>query len=137
VTVLLNPLLVIVGAQLPAGAQHINACAGPNGQLRLVGSSADCRNNEHFLTWSLQGPKGDKGDKGDTGATGTQGSQGQNAGLSGEEVTFSCNTITSGNPTGPTVGAQDVTKTVGATLFFNGVGTRPASHSEYRVTAVG
>jgi hypothetical protein len=64
-------------------AATLTACVRDNdGAMRLVSSSATCKNNESPVTWQVQGPqgvpgpKGDKGDKGDTGADGAPGTPG-------------------------------------------------------------
>ncbi|HUL60600.1 MAG TPA: hypothetical protein VLU43_15070, partial [Anaeromyxobacteraceae bacterium] len=50
-----------------------------------------------------------------------------------EGVTFSYGTHSAGNSSGLTIGAQDRSGAVGATLYFNGTGTLPADNSEYVV----
>ena len=48
----------------------------PQGQIRVVSSEAECRNNETPITWNQEGPPGDKGDKGDMGDMGDKGDKG-------------------------------------------------------------
>ena len=63
----------------PASAQEarvITACAGPNGQLRVVDSAADCRKSEWPLQWNVIGPQGLQGERGEKGDAGEQGPQG-------------------------------------------------------------
>ena len=48
----------------------------PQGQIRVVSSEAECRNNETPITWNQEGPPGDKGDKGDKGDMGDKGDKG-------------------------------------------------------------
>src|SRR5262249_26453361 len=60
--------------------QVIHACYhSTNGNLRIVGATEACKNNELAISWNQVGPqgeKGDKGDKGDQGLTGATGEQG-------------------------------------------------------------
>jgi hypothetical protein len=84
--VLICLLLFGINNQSFAADNVIWACIHPtNGNVRVVGSIADCRVPEIGFSWNIvgppgpqgeQGPKGDKGDKGDTGATGSQGPPG-------------------------------------------------------------
>src|SRR5687768_6593339 len=56
----------------------IIACV-KNGNVRIVGSTSDCKANEKALTWNERGPagaKGERGLKGETGATGAVGPAG-------------------------------------------------------------
>jgi hypothetical protein len=60
-------------------------------------------------------------------------------GLSGdgspaEDVTFAYGAVGSGNAGLLTIGAQDVSRTVGDTYSFNGTGTLPGSSTQLRVT---
>src|SRR3990172_7725198 len=71
---LVMALCVSLLAATHARGQVINACAKPNGNLRLVDDSTACRRNETPLSWSVQGPKGDKGDPGTPGMDGERGS---------------------------------------------------------------
>ncbi len=63
-------------------ATTIQACEKGNGDLRIVNSPSDCKNNEQLLSWNVQGaagpagPAGPAGAKGDTGATGAAGPTG-------------------------------------------------------------
>src|SRR3954465_7755223 len=55
----------------------LNACAnGGNGNLRLVSGASDCRANEAFVSWNVQGAAGLPGPKGDPGAAGPPGTPG-------------------------------------------------------------
>ena len=61
----------------PAEAQTIRSCVANNtGQVRIVGATEACKNNETLREWSIQGPPGPKGDTGATGATGAPGPKG-------------------------------------------------------------
>jgi len=71
---LVMALCVSVLAAAPARGQVINACAKPNGNLRVVDDLTACGRNETPLSWSVQGPKGDKGDPGTPGMDGKPGS---------------------------------------------------------------
>ena len=49
----------------------LDACVnGGNGMMRLVGSSADCHNNETFVEWNVTGPAGPQGPQGPQGPPG-------------------------------------------------------------------
>lgn len=65
--------------------QVIHACAGPNGQLRVVAAEEPCRKPETRLSWNQQGPaglpgqngaQGEPGPRGDPGPPGPRGEQG-------------------------------------------------------------
>lgn len=64
---------VALGQTAPA---TITACAGPDGQLRIVAREAPCRASEQRLTWSLVGPQGPQGPQGAPGPQGPQGPAG-------------------------------------------------------------
>ena len=67
------------GAVATASAQGehtITACAGPNGQLRLVETAEDCRKSESPVLWSVTGPQGPQGEPGAQGPQGEPGEQG-------------------------------------------------------------
>jgi hypothetical protein len=68
--------MCVFGVAFPADAQTdvIYACAGPNGQLRIVGDAAACRPSETSLSWNAegqQGPDGAPGLQGDPGPAGS------------------------------------------------------------------
>jgi hypothetical protein len=72
-------ILAAVCLAATASAQDapvITACAGPNGQLRLVDAAEDCRKSETSLQWSVIGPQGPRGDRGLQGERGPQGEPG-------------------------------------------------------------
>lgn len=52
-----------------------------------------------------------------------------------EDVSFAYGSVGAGNAGLLTVGAQDVTRTVGATYYFNGAGTLPVQGTQLRVTS--
>ncbi|HLZ73162.1 MAG TPA: hypothetical protein VKV26_24930 [Dehalococcoidia bacterium] len=56
----------------------ITACVKDNGErnTRIVGTAADCKQNESALTWNQQGPAGPAGPQGPAGPVGPQGPQG-------------------------------------------------------------
>jgi hypothetical protein len=54
----------------------IRACAGANGQVRLLGDGDACRPNEAPVSWSFSGPMGDPGPEGPAGPQGPQGEAG-------------------------------------------------------------
>ena len=67
------------GAVATASAQAertITACAGPNGQLRLVETADECRKSESPVRWSMIGPPGPQGDRGAQGPQGEPGEPG-------------------------------------------------------------
>ncbi len=51
----------------------IFGCVKNDGQLRIVGGSGDCRNQEQSIRWNVVGPQGPQGQPGVAGATGAQG----------------------------------------------------------------
>ena len=56
---------------------HITACvADTTGNVRIVGSTSDCKPNEASMTWSQQGPAGRDGTDGMDGAQGPPGPSG-------------------------------------------------------------
>jgi hypothetical protein len=72
-------LSVITGTAFATGLAStgdggtINACAGPNGLLRVVDGASDCRNPERFLSWNAGGAPGPPGPQGATGPPGPPG----------------------------------------------------------------
>ena len=74
-------MAVTIGAGLllrAAGesAQTITACAGPNGQLRLIAAEELCRKSETTLPWNVRGPEGPQGLRGESGPQGAREPQG-------------------------------------------------------------
>jgi type VI secretion system secreted protein Hcp len=76
-------LAVLAGAatfawagQASTPTQTINACAGPDGKLRLVAAPGTCKPGEQALSWDTVGPPGDTGATGATGAAGATGATG-------------------------------------------------------------
>ena len=60
-----------------SATDEVKACINrENGIPRLVGSEADCRANESFLTWNQKGVKGDQGPVGPIGPQGPKGETG-------------------------------------------------------------
>ena len=61
----LTALAVALGgvayATIPASNGTIHGCFKKNGNLRVVDSAADCRNDENALAWNQQGPPGQPG----------------------------------------------------------------------------
>lgn len=55
----------------------IYACAGPNGQLRVVSGPGSCRPSETPLSWNQAGPPGPQGDPGEPGPLGLPGPPGE------------------------------------------------------------
>jgi hypothetical protein len=63
---------VIVGAAVSVGlvlngqtsTSVINACASPNGGLRIIATGDTCKNTETPLSWNVQGPPGPQGPQG-------------------------------------------------------------------------
>ncbi|MBN1565924.1 MAG: collagen-like protein, partial [Anaerolineae bacterium] len=91
--------LLALGAVLGAGALSviraqgnvIMACVNQqNGNVRVVGSSGECRNPEVYVQWNIQGqpgpmgPQGPAGPAGPQGPVGAQGPQGE-PGLQGAQ----------------------------------------------------
>jgi hypothetical protein len=75
--------IVLVGGVTWAFASDgntIHACVNKSsGEIKIVDSSDDCKNNEQYLEWTIvgpQGPPGPQGPQGDTGPQGPQGPQG-------------------------------------------------------------
>lgn len=68
--------LCVLGVASPAAAQTnvLYACAGPNGQLRIVGDAGACRASETSLSWNAQGQQGPEGAPGLQGEPGPAGS---------------------------------------------------------------
>lgn len=68
------------GAASAQSPSSLSACYNANnGNIRLVGSAADCRQGEKFAQWNVtgpQGPAGPVGAQGQPGLTGVQGPQG-------------------------------------------------------------
>ena len=82
-------LVVVIGgvaailtlAPSPTSAQTttVNACIGPTGQMRLLGSNQGpqtCLRSETTITWNVQGIQGATGPQGPEGATGATGATG-------------------------------------------------------------
>ncbi len=74
-------------AVIPDRNGRIDACYGPNGQLRVIDAEAKerCRPSERSLAWSQRGPAGPPGAAGPAGPAGPQGPAGP-AGSSGRGV---------------------------------------------------
>ncbi len=68
-------------AAIPGDDGKINGCYNKvNGQMRVVDSPADCKNNETAISWNQRGPTGaagPAGPKGDTGPAGPAGPPGE------------------------------------------------------------
>ncbi|HEX8793573.1 MAG TPA: type VI secretion system tube protein Hcp [Polyangiaceae bacterium] len=75
-------LLVIAGGALAATAltsssNVLYGCAKqPNGEMRLVSGSGQCKSDETEVSWNIQGPTGPAGPVGPVGPTGSTGPQG-------------------------------------------------------------
>ena len=41
-----------------ASAEAIHACVKPNGEMRIVAATTECRGDETLLSWNVQGPPG-------------------------------------------------------------------------------
>jgi len=126
--------LVLAQAALaaPPRSNLIIACYNrETGHARIVGSIADCRRDENFVTWNIQGPQGpagpqgvagpqgpagpagpqgSAGPKGATGTTGPQGPQGLPGPAGPAGATGPAGPI---GPAGPT-GAQGIAGPAGA-----------------------
>ncbi len=79
------PIAIAATSSGGAGAV-IHACAGPDGQLRLVPPEENCRKQETRLTWNQEGPaglpglagaQGEPGPVGEAGPPGPQGMRGE------------------------------------------------------------
>jgi hypothetical protein len=80
VTILLSIVLARVTASSPPPPPPtvLEACVNPgNGNLRLVGPTTACHNNETRVNWNIAGPAGPAGPGGPTGPTGPQGPAGE------------------------------------------------------------
>jgi hypothetical protein len=70
-------LAAAAGVQQASAATVINACVrNSNGLTRIVASAHECHADEHFDSWSIQGPAGPIGSQGATGAQGPEGPAG-------------------------------------------------------------
>jgi hypothetical protein len=65
-----------VALALPDGDGTIDACVKGDGQVRIVDSSDDCKNNETHMRWNEEGLPGEDGAQGPAGPQGPQGEQG-------------------------------------------------------------
>src|SRR5208282_3340156 len=75
--VLLASFLVSTPAMAAPSSTTIDACSHmKSGLARIVHSSADCRRDELFISWNIQGPVGPTGPAGPTGKTGPAGPAG-------------------------------------------------------------
>ena len=71
-------VLARVTASAPPPPTVLEACVNPgNGNMRLVGASTACHNNETRVSWNAEGPAGPVGPAGPAGPTGAQGPAGQ------------------------------------------------------------
>jgi hypothetical protein len=78
ISVVLAVVLVGGAAWAYANGGTIRACYNNNsGEVKIVESSDDCKNNETFLEWNSTGPQGEPGPAGPQGETGPQGPQGE------------------------------------------------------------
>ena len=72
--------IVLVGGVTWAFASDgntIHACVNKSsGEIKIVDSSDDCKDNEQYLEWTIVGPQGPPGPQGPQGDTGPQGPQG-------------------------------------------------------------
>src|ERR671928_1701294 len=79
-TVLATATAVLVTGGIAAASSvsdgTINACV-KNGDVRIVGSTSDCKKNEKALTWNQRGPAGPKGERGPKGEAGPAGPKGE------------------------------------------------------------
>jgi hypothetical protein len=73
-----------------AQTSEIRSCVSRSatGQVRIIGPSESCKNNEDLKVWNLAGPTGPKGDKGDTGEEGPQGVVGTGSGAEGDRYVY-------------------------------------------------
>ena len=97
--------------------QTINACVNREGQMRLVGVSGNCRENETALSWNTVGPVGPAGQQGIQGVAGRDGRDGQPG------------------PAGPAGSAANPDATT-ATVMATGQKQGPFSQTPIDVTAV-
>jgi len=72
--------LLLTGTSPLAAAEQsdgvVTACAGPNGQLRVVAAASQCRPSEIPMQWSITGPQGPVGPQGPAGPPGPAGPAG-------------------------------------------------------------
>lgn len=93
----------------------IHACAGPNGQLRVVAADVACRKPETRLSWNQQGSPGlpglpgANGEQGPQGPPGPQGPQGER-GERGERGETGPQGPSGADGAGPAAGLEIVTK---------------------------
>jgi hypothetical protein len=66
----------IVGVSAQTGTTRIHACVDNAGNIKIIGASGGCKNNETALDWNVQGVKGDTGPQGDPGPQGVPGPAG-------------------------------------------------------------
>jgi len=70
-------LAAAFGAHQASAATVVNACVrNSNGLTRIVNSAHDCHADEHFDSWSIQGPAGPQGAAGPQGPAGPAGATG-------------------------------------------------------------
>jgi hypothetical protein len=75
--------LTVVGGVALAQNDIIEACVKDNGEMRIVDTAEDCKDNETSLSWNVTGPTGLQGPQGPEGPAGPPGPTG---GLSGYEI---------------------------------------------------
>ena len=77
VAIVLFIVLARVIASAPPPSAVLEACVNPgNGNMRMVGPSTACHNNETRVSWNVEGPAGPAGPAGATGPTGPIGPTG-------------------------------------------------------------
>ena len=78
-------VLARVTASAPPPVGVLEACINPgNGNMRLIGPSTPCHNNETRVSWNVEGPVGPAGPPGPPGPPGTPGQDGED-GEDGED----------------------------------------------------
>jgi hypothetical protein len=69
--------LASAGAEQARAVTVINACAQNfTGDLRVVATKSQCKSDEHFVSWNVQGPVGQTGPQGPAGPAGPKGAPG-------------------------------------------------------------
>jgi hypothetical protein len=94
--------LTVVGGVALAQNDTIEACVKSNGEVRIVDTAAECKDNETPLSWNVTGPTGPQGPQGPEGPAGPPSPTG---GLSGYEIVESHPATSDINPGPGTVKA--------------------------------
>jgi hypothetical protein len=110
-------VIALFGVTLPDSASAQSPISGcynrSNGNLRIVGSAAECRNPEIFIQWNVAGPAGPTGPAGTNGVDGAPGPAGPTGATGPMGPTGSTGATGPQGPAGP-AGANGVDGAPGA-----------------------